>query len=229
MRKNSPLTALCVLTIIALFLCTTSCQSTGRSRAENLQSDLTDIQESLTEGSDHVDKTIFALNALPTEQTDLTKPYEKYVDELEDLESHAKSVRKESDDLREKGQAYFEAWQKDMAAITNESLKKQSEERKEELKAAYAKIDEIKADSRKMFDTFLTNLQDIRKYLDTDLTPAGVQGIASMIEEANKESADVKTRIKELNEIIDKVKDAMTSKMPPPAPAEKAEEKPAAE
>lgn len=227
MRRKLSLMALCGFMIISVALCTLSCKSTGRTRADDIQSDLVDVQTGITEGTVHIDKTLVALNALTTEKADLTKPYEKYVDTLDDLESHAMSLRAESEDLRKRSQEYFEAWQRDTAKITNQELKKRSEERKEEIRSTYEEIEKIRVDSRTMFDAFLSNLKDIKQYLDTDLTPAGVQGIGNMIEQANKDGTNVKTRAKEINKIIEKVKEAVTSKLPPPPPT--SEKKPAEE
>ena len=105
---------------------------------------------------------------------------------LQALDKQANLVRGRAEEMKSKGDDFFADWDDD-AHVTPE--------RREELKASYARIKEEMVLAKEEFTPFLASLKDIEKYLRLDLSPKGLESTATLVKQAQEHGARVKSRI----------------------------------
>ena len=122
------------------------------------------------------------------------------------IDSAAAKAKKRAADMREKGNDYFEKWEKELAAVNDPDIRKLAEERKAKLQAAFAKIRSSMEPVRDQFNTWLTDLKDLQKYLSNDLTIGGIDAAKDLIAKNKSQGLAVQQGldkvIAELNSVV---------------------------
>lgn len=180
----------------------TACGSTGRSRTASTASGLNELRDNADAGKKSVRTTINTLSALETGTGDLMPRYEGFLKEFAGLESIAATSRSNADAMREKGTAYFAAWEEQIGAMSNPEVKQRSEERRNELNALYTNLTDSMAACRQRYDKFAADLADIKAALDLDLSPNGVKNLAEPIKAARSHGGLVDTA---LDDVLEKL------------------------
>src|SRR5206468_3337184 len=94
--------------------------------------------------------------------------------ELSKVEEKAKATRERADSMREKGQAFFAEWEQQVQTINNEDIRKEAEKRLAKRKKSYNKILSTMQEAKQEFIPFLSDLNDVRKLLESELTTSSV-------------------------------------------------------
>jgi hypothetical protein len=108
------------------------------------------------------------------------------------------------------GRQYFADWQKTIDGISNESLRKKAQRRMDAVKASYAKVEEALAKASDKFTPFLSDLDDVKKALSSDVTAAGVKAIRGTVSTANWDSKFVDQAVKTALKEADKMEKALS-------------------
>ena len=170
-----------------------------------LPADLVAFKADIGKATAQIDLVVASLETLAASTGDLEKPHEKFEEAVEALDTETRDVRKRADDMREKGAAYFEAWEKSIAGMSTPEAKEIAEKRKTELAAKYTEVLTAMQETRAAYDVFAAGLDSIEKKLDEDLTPASLQALAPHIEKVKESAKTVKDRATSTSQKLDDI------------------------
>lgn len=167
------------------------------------------IQEARVETdrtSQQLKATVRALNTLAEQkQGDLRPAYNAFASAVPDTKAAAETTAARVQWMDSDGQDYFKEWQDKITSIANESLRKKSQKR---LEAVRASFDEVKADLKEAgvrFKPFLSDLADIQKTLEADVTAAGIKAVRPTVKSANSNHKPVDEAINAAIKEMDKM------------------------
>jgi len=162
-----------------------------------------------------IDTTLASLNEIVNKpQADLRPQFKQYTAHLAEVESAAKDIAAARRTMGEKSKEFFATWDAQLAQINNEDIKARSEARKNEVAQRMDAIKKSYTEAEVAFRPFLSELQDIRKYLSVDLTAGGVAAIKSTVTKADKDAAKLGETITQLAEQFRALGLAMSSVTP---------------
>ena len=91
-------------------------------------------------------------------------------------------------------------------AFAAHAIRKLAEERKAKLQTTFANIKTKMEPAREQFNSWLTDLKDLQKYLNQDLTISGIDAAKDLIAKSKKDGVDVQQTldsvIAELNSVV---------------------------
>jgi len=195
----------CSLAIFAMLLLGTvsflgGCATTGMDRSVKTSNSIREVDSEIRKMIVQIDVTAASLDAVVTTgQPNLKKPFEKYSDNVENLDKEGKRVIKRLEEMKIRSNEYFAEWEKEGDAFTNSEIRELSTERRTKLAASYARVPAAGAGIKGTYNAYLTDLKEIQKYLSTDLTPKGVEGITPV---ANKSVQDLDALKQSLQPVI---------------------------
>jgi ribonuclease I len=97
--------------------------------------------------------------------------------------------------LERKQKAYFEAWDRELAAINDEEIRKTSEARKAEVSKQFEATNRKQQEAQDALVPLVGYLDDIRRGFTADLTTAGLQAAKPATAEANNKKAIVQANL----------------------------------
>lgn len=178
---------------------------------EPLPPDLVQIKAELTRAKAQIDMTVAKLDVLMASTGDLEKPSEEAMGAIRALEAETKALKSRGDEMRERGAAYFEAWEKELAAMTTAAVKKIAAERKEELGGKYAELLSTMQEARAAFDPFWADLQGIQASIDDGLTPETLKGLSPQVKKVKDAAPLLKGRLDAVRARVDQVASIYTN------------------
>lgn len=172
---------------------------------EALPPDLLTIKAEMTQTKGQIDVTVAKLEILAASAASYDKPAEEVVAASKALESAAEGLRKRAQDMRERGATYFEAWEKQLAAMSTPEVIARASKRKDELSKQYAEILTAMQEARSAYDVFWTGLQSTVKAIDEGLTADKVKLMAEPVAKMKAQAATLKERITSLSARLDQI------------------------
>ena len=169
------------------------------------------LRDDLAAGQAQVDRTIAALTAVgDPDQADLRGAYKSYCTEMDKLGAHAQRLETEAEAMRQARSAYFARWDQRLSEIDNPTIRDAAEQRRARLRAAQDRISADAAAARDAYRPLMSDLKDIRKFLDGDLSKdtTSVLGPATM--KATKDAQSLKERIDVVIADLDAVQGAVS-------------------
>ena len=156
--------------------------------------------------------TVKALNAL-TEQKkgDLRPAYTTFATAVPETTKAAETTAARVRWMDGDGQAYFKEWQDKITSIANESLRKKSQKRLEAVRASFDKVKVELKQASERFKPFLSDLSDIQKTLEADVTAAGVKAVRPSVRSANTNYKSTDEAITRAIKEMDKMEKALSS------------------
>jgi chromosome segregation ATPase len=149
--------------------------------------------------------TMEALKRLNVKGVELRPQFEKFKAEIVKMEEQARIARDRADSMKQKGSASFQEWEKEVQAINNSDIRKQAEKRYDKRKKSYDKILAAMQEARHELVPFMSDLNDIRKLLDSELTDATVEATKSTIRSADWHGQDVRDSLSDAEKELDRV------------------------
>lgn len=161
----------------------------GMKTATNLQS----AADRIHKAQEQVDRTLALADGMVNQpKADLRKQFEEYRKSLKSLESTAADVREKAVDMKKRGDAYFAQWEKDIADIHNEDIKKVSAERRAERMAQFEKVQASYQQLADDFKPFMADLKDIEQALSAELTSGSVESMKPFVAKAKADKVPVR-------------------------------------
>jgi chromosome segregation ATPase len=149
--------------------------------------------------------TMEALKRLNVKGVELRPQFETFKAELVKMEEQAKIARERANSMKEKGKASFQEWEKEVQTINNADIRKQAEKRYDKRKKSYDKILTAMQEAREELVPFMSDLNDIRKLLDSELTEKSVSGTKMTIRSADWHGEDVRDSLSDVEKELDRV------------------------
>ncbi len=149
--------------------------------------------------------TLEELNRLQKPSVELWPQLEKYAAELAKMEEQAKLARERALTMGEKGKAYFQAWEDQINSIASQDIRKQAQERYNKRLKSYGRIVTAMTEARDEMNPYMSDLNDIKKLLDSELSQESVKSAKATIKSANWHGADVVDSLKDVETELDRV------------------------
>jgi hypothetical protein len=149
--------------------------------------------------------TMEELKRMNVKGVELRPQFEKFKGELVEMEVQARIARDRADNMKKNGQASFAAWEQEVQAINNSDIRKEAQKRYSTRKKSYDKILKEMQDAKVELVPFLSDLNDIRKLLDSELTENTVSSTKSTIRSADWHGEDVQNSLSDVEKEIDRV------------------------
>jgi chromosome segregation ATPase len=149
--------------------------------------------------------TLEELNRLQKDSVELRPQLEKYTAELAKMEEQAKLTRERALSMGEKGREYFKAWEDQITSISNEDIRDQAQKRYNKRAKSYEKISKAMMEARDQLVPFMSDLNDIKTLLDSELSRGSVKSAKKLIKTANWHGDDVVDSLKDVETELDRV------------------------
>ena len=189
------------------------CATTGMDRSVKTSNSIQDVDNEIRKFTVQIDATAATLDVLvKSGQQDLKKNFDKYSDHLAKLDHEGKRVIKRMDEMKKNSTQYFAEWEKQGDAFTNPEIRELSEERRIKLAEIYAQVPKAGLGIRGAYNSYLTNLKEIQKYLSTDLTPSGIESITPVANKAVQDMDLLKSSLQPVVAALDEIKAELYSK-----------------
>lgn len=180
-------------TALAAAALVTACGTTsGYKQADKTGAGIAEFRSEIVNGKTAIDATMKALDQIAvTANTDPRKAFEQYAKHVSHLESTAAKARKRAQDMQTQGKAYFAAWEKQLAEVKNEEIRKLATDRRAKLQETFDSIKKVAEPLKNQFDPWMSDLKDLQKFLGNDLTIAGVDAAKSLFAKTKAEGIEV--------------------------------------
>ena len=209
MKFRSSVALAAALTLFA------ACKSTGGGAASSTLSDMKDLRAELAEGRGAVNGATTALQELATEGGDMAAEFKNFDKAVDAVEKQSTRVRKITDSIIKRRDAFLQSWDESLATMQNESMRASASERREKVVSTFRDLQESGQETRRTFDAWMSDVVDARTYLENDLNPAGVKSLDKSIESIVEGADDVNEGMDDLVKKLDEVIEALDAARPP--------------
>jgi predicted nucleic acid-binding Zn-ribbon protein len=214
--------SLAIATIAAAAMFTGCGTTSGYKQADKTGEGIAEFRDEITNGKKAIDATMKSLGDIAVSaNTDPRKAFDQYSKDVANLESTAAKIRKRAQSMREQGQAYFQAWQQQLATLNNPEIRSLAEQRKAKLQETFDNIRNYTEPLKAQFDPWMSDLKDLQKYLSQDLTVTGVDAAKNLFAKATNEGLEVQKSMDGLVSELNTVAAALTAAKPPPGTEKK--------
>jgi hypothetical protein len=149
--------------------------------------------------------TLEELNRMRKDSVELRPQFQLYTRELVKMEEQAQVARNRVLQMSEKGQAYFSSWEETIKSISNKDIRDQAQKRYNKRVKSYNKIVKAMTEAREQLVPFMSDLNDVKKLLDSELSRESVKSAANLIKQANWHGEDVVDSLKDVETELDRV------------------------
>jgi chromosome segregation ATPase len=195
--------------LLALALAPTSISisiaADSAERAAMVKEKIQSLRQDCVQGRRQITATLEELGRLTGEGVDLRPQFEKFKAELVKMEERAKSARNRADSMREKGGAFFSEWEQQVNTIQNEEIRNEAATRLGKRKKSYDRILAAMQDAKAELVPFLSDLNDIRKLLESELSAGSVASAKNTIKKAKWHGEDVQESLSDVEKELDRV------------------------
>ena len=143
---------------------------------------------------------------------DLKGIYKNFTDNSGPVNKDITAVSTGARSIVQKARAQLEEWNKQNATITDAELRASSAKRSGDLRVATDALSASNAAFTTIGGDFTTQINDIKKVLDLDLTPAGVSNIKPTISKAVDSVASLKGAFADVAKKAKTISDLLASK-----------------
>lgn len=206
-KHITTLTMAALIAAAAPLLTPSTGSAAGYKLADKVGASIAEFRDEIVTIKKEVDNTMVALDKIvTTAATDPRKAFKDFDKAVPQIDDAAKKAKKRGEDIKARGQAYFQAWEKELASVNNPEIRQLAEERKVKLQATFGSIRTSMEPVRDQFNTWLADLNDLQKYLSNDLTIGGIDAAKELIGKAKAEGQGVQQSldkvIAELNTVV---------------------------
>jgi Protein of unknown function (DUF2959) len=157
------------------------------------------LRQDLVAGQQQIDRTLASLRTLSNPSTtDLRAAYDDYSTQLVRMTDHAEKLKREADAMRASRNEYFAQWEEKVSAIDNPTIRATAEARRNKLRESHERIATEAGQARDAYESFMRDLQDVRKFLGGDLSKQSV----SMLGDVQRKAAGSGGTVKEKLDVI---------------------------
>lgn len=107
--------------------------------------------------------------------------------------------------MAQQGKAFFQAWEQQIGAIANPKILQQAQSRYAQRTKSYNKILAAVAEVRLVAPQWLSDLNDLKTLLSSELTRESVTSAADLIKKSNFLGSDVVEALKDVETELDRV------------------------
>ena len=172
------------------------CASTPADRAAEMSNSTVQSRKYLEESSQAVSKCLTTLNELITQpKGDMRGQYKDYLASVKSVGRISDNMDASIHTMMDASRVYFADWDNQIAAINDSTLKKLSQDRKQQ---AVDSVDEFKKSIDQMraaYKPLTKDLDDIGLYLGNNLTADGIAALKPRLDTVKTEALSVRDSI----------------------------------
>lgn len=196
---------LMLLALSAGLSCASLRAADSAAQAAAVKEKIQNLRAGSAEGRNQVTLTLEALNRMLAPGVELRPQFEKYKAELAKMEQLAARAKERAAEMKQKGEAFFADYEAQVASIQNEDIRKEAASRLAKRKKSYDRIIAEMQDAKEQLGPFLSDLNDIKTLLDSELTATSVSKTKSVIKKANWHGTDVRDALSDVEKELDRV------------------------
>lgn len=182
----------------------------GVQRATSAMSALRNLRDQLIAERTQADKTLAALSEVVNGQGDLQQPLVNFTTAINDLSAAQQKVLQRIEEMRGGAREYLTGWEVEVLGVEDPELRHQAEQRRNQVRGNYTRINESLKTGRAAYERFETSLNDLQRFLANDLTPAGVKGAAASAQKTRDAGNALRQQIDASVAELDRVSGEMT-------------------
>jgi hypothetical protein len=205
MKSKLRITTFAALVALALAPATRTFAAESAERAQETKAKIDAARTEAAKIRNQVGLTLEELNRMRKDSVELRPQFQKYAAELAKMEEQAQVARERALKMGEKGQAYFSAWEETIKSIANADIRAQAQKRYNKRVKSYNKIVKAMTEARDQLKPFMSDLNDVKKLLDSELSRESVKSASSLIKQANWHGEDVTESLKDVETELDRV------------------------
>ena len=142
---------------------------------------------------DKTEQTLSSFSQAPSK--DIRKRYESFSKEVNKLEDAQKHTTSDIEEMKSTGTEYFSFWDTSIAQMSDADLKQASTERRSKVMKDHDDLTAALSDIGSQLQPFMSNLHDLERFLETDLSPANVGKAGGMIGKSQADALALKEKI----------------------------------
>ena len=196
------------------------CSSSGQGRSEKRAESMKEYRAGLEKGSQQIDTTLTALDAVVAAAAADPRPaYKNFKTQLALLDDDASNAAANSEALRARTQEYLDKWEEETAkGVKNPEIAKINEQQRADAKKKFETLRDEAQKTRDLYREFSRNLHEIQQTLENDLNKTGIEALSPVIRESKAQGKKVQAGIASTLEDLKKVQEAFVPpQAPPPA------------
>ncbi len=206
---------LAAVTLAAVSVALIGCgggSSSGSQRASGLGGSLLKDKADMIKLKELVTQTTAALNDLIGDpQRDLKPQYKAFTSSVNKVDSLAKKSRERGVAIQASLDKSVDAWREEVVTIQDVTLRDQALERVAQAKESYKRLYTELNTFKEALTPYVGSLKDIQRYLDTDLTPAGLKTVQTRAAKATAADKDILKGIDAAAAELDRVAAELTA------------------
>lgn len=192
-------------TVLTLALASSAFAADSAKQAAAVKEKIQTVRSESAQVRNQITLTLEELNRLTVKEVELRPQFEKFTTELAKMEMQARIAAARADSMKDKGEAFFAEWEEQVKSIQNEDIRKEAEKRLAKRKKSYGKILSAMVEAKEELVPFMSDLNDIKKLLDSELTTSSVGATKSLLRTANWHGEDVRESLMDVEKELDRV------------------------
>jgi septal ring factor EnvC (AmiA/AmiB activator) len=205
MKRTLHASALVALLALALAPIPRALAADSADRAKETKAKIDTARTEIAKIRSQAALTLEELNRMQKDSVELRPQFQLYTQELQKMEQQAKLAGERAATMGEKGQAYFKAWEESINSISNQEIRAQAQKRYDKRAKSYNKIVTAMTEAKNDLKPYLSDLNDIKKLLDSELSRESVKSAGNLIKQANVHGGDVVESLKDVETELDRV------------------------
>jgi hypothetical protein len=164
--------------VVGLVLLAGGCATPNYKDAELTSGALRATAEDANASLASIDGTMGVLRELMrTQGGDLRPKYNQFSDSVDRLAASLAALERRTTSIQAAAGGYLEKWDKELDQVQNPQLRKQSMDRKHSIEQGVASVASLQGLTHEQAGPVLSDLQDVRRVLGTDLTRGGLASV----------------------------------------------------
>ncbi|HEY0008693.1 MAG TPA: DUF2959 family protein [Tepidisphaeraceae bacterium] len=206
-----------VSALTALSFLAAGCASDqGQKMSKQTVTSVSQTRTALMNSDKEIQESLDALNMLEKQNTDLTSAFTVFKKEVQDVKKQAANVRTAATDMRTRATEYRSEWRADIGTLSNEELRQSARERAQTVEKRFERINELYSQVNINYGPYVSDLDDLQKFLSNDLTSRGVTAASPAFNKARTDGEKLRSSIRELSSELEQTSTALS---PTTAPA----------
>jgi len=212
MKRTFPMTIFFALLASLIAACATGDRG---HRVEGITSNFEQVDNDLRAALAHVDAVEASLDGLVrSDNEDLVASFQEYSGQVAEMERIGEQLEEHADAMRSQGLEYFDEWRASEETVSNPEVREISEQRLEETRDSFTQVSRSSTDVKRALQTYISDLRDIETFLSHDLTPAGIEAITPVAEQAKEDGSTLQQAISPMMSALDQARTRMQQGSP---------------
>lgn len=206
MKSGNTFLLFCLATAFAVAACST----TGMQRSEEVQSTMQTVDNDIKLIIVQLDAIGASLNELTKPgQADTKKAFNVFSDNASKIKKMQQDFAVHANEMEASGKAYFAEWDSDEQNYDNPDIQRKSDERRAALGETYDKIALNNVGVKEAFRTYVSDVNEIERFLSNDLTSDGMDSISRTADQVVDNGTHLKNELQNLQDAIEDARSEM--------------------